>query len=104
MRFKHEVERRGLGEISRAAARALDTLPANHFCDVPAYRCSRFAWKFQLVSAQASLTIAAVNQGIAKRVFVARILPNQSIQDDRRIDALDIIAFVDHPAPPGLFH
>jgi hypothetical protein len=33
---------------------------------------------------------------------MARVLPNQPIENDRRVDALDIVALVDEPPPPGL--
>src|SRR5215204_5355325 len=33
---------------------------------------------------------------------MTRILPNKTIENDRRVDAIDIVALVDEPAPPGL--
>ena len=38
-----------------------------------------------------------------KRRLVSRVLPNHTIENDRRIDSLDVIALVDEPAPPRLF-
>jgi hypothetical protein len=34
--------------------------------------------------------------------LMTRVLPDQSIENDRRVDALDVVALVDEPAPPGL--
>ena len=35
---------------------------------------------------------------------MTRILPNKAIENDRRINSLDVVAFVDEPAPPRLLH
>src|SRR5688572_28390984 len=50
------------------------------------------------------MTLLTVNQRIAERIFVSGILPGQPIQDDRRIEAFDVVALVNHPAPPSLAH
>src|SRR6266404_1957685 len=96
MRAKHEVERTRFGEIRRAAVRTLHTLGANGGDDIGAARR-----QVELVSTQSRVALATVNQRITERIFVSRILPNQPIENDRRIKALDIIALVNHPAPPG---
>ena len=33
---------------------------------------------------------------------MSRVLPNFSIQNDRRIETLDVVTFVNHPTPPRL--
>ena len=33
---------------------------------------------------------------------MTRILPHETIQNDRRIDSLDVVALVDEPTPPRL--
>jgi hypothetical protein len=33
---------------------------------------------------------------------VARILPDEAVEDDAGVDALHVVALVHHPAPPGL--
>ena len=38
-----------------------------------------------------------------KRRFVTRVFPDETIENDRRVDTLDVVAFVDEPAPPRLF-
>src|SRR5688500_16256975 len=82
MRLKHQVERTWLGQFLRTA---IGTLAV-----------------FQLVSSQARLAFATVDQRITKSVFVSRVFPYQPVKNDRRIEALDVVALVDHPAPPGL--
>ena len=32
------------------------------------------------------------------------IFPNQTVQNDRRVQSFDVIPFVNHPAPPSLAH
>jgi hypothetical protein len=56
----------------------------------------------ELVRAHPALALAAIYERIVKRRFMARVLPNQSIENDRRVDTLDVIALVNEPAPPGL--
>lgn len=31
------------------------------------------------------------------------VLPNETIENDRRVDTFNVVAFVDEPTPPGLF-
>ena len=38
-----------------------------------------------------------------KRRFVARVLPHETVENDRRVDALNVVAVVDEPTPPRLF-
>jgi len=57
-----------------------------------------------LVGSKSTLTLAAINQRIVEGCFVTRILPDETIENDRRIDSLDVVAFVDEPAPPGLLY
>jgi hypothetical protein len=54
----------------------------------------------KLVSAQTAITLLAINQRVAERLFMARILPDQAIEDDAGINALHVVALVNHPAPP----
>ena len=34
---------------------------------------------------------------------MTRVFPNEAIENDRRVDTFDVIAFVDEPTPPRLF-
>jgi hypothetical protein len=34
---------------------------------------------------------------------VTRVLPHEAIENDRRVDPVDVVAFVYEPAPPRLF-
>src|SRR6185369_16316982 len=81
-RLQHGVERPGFGPVARTTGRTL--VIGN------------------LVGAKTAFALAAIDQPIIKRRLVTRVLPNETIENDRRVDTLDIVTFVDKPAPPGL--
>src|SRR5215218_8031604 len=81
--LQHGVERAGFGPIAGATRRALLI--------------------GDLVGSKTSFALAAINQPIIERGFVARVLPNETIENDRGVEALNIVAFIDQPAPPCLF-
>src|SRR6185369_935022 len=58
---------------------------------------------FEFVSAHAALALATVNQRIVKSRFVSRVFPDKPVENDRRINTLDVVAFIDEPTPPRLF-
>src|SRR5690242_13749950 len=80
-RAKHHVEIARLGEVRRTAVR---TLP------------------FDLVRAHSRFALTTVNERIVERRFVPRILPHEPVENDRRINPLDVVAFVNQPTPPRL--
>ena len=55
------------------------------------------------VSAIAFLRILVVNQGIVKRIYVTRSLPNSGVHEDGRVDAHDVLVEQSHRLPPVLF-
>src|SRR5687767_8433578 len=57
----------------------------------------------QFVEAKSSLTTSAINQRVTESLLVPAVFPDQAILDNRRIQALDVVALVNQPAPPGLF-
>ena len=80
--LQHRVERARFRPIARAARRTLVV--------------------HDLVGSKTTFTLAAIDQPIVERRFVTRVFPHESIEDDRRVDPVDVIAFIDEPAPPGL--
>src|ERR1051325_11299218 len=84
MRAEHEIEGTRLSQILRSAIRTFAI--------------------YKLVGSQARLALPTIKQRSRKSLFMSRVLPNQAIQNDRRIEPFNIIAFVNHPAPPGLLH
>src|SRR6185369_2251116 len=81
--LQHGVDRPRFGPVARATGR---TLVVDN-----------------LVGSKAAFALAAIDQPIIKRRLVTRVLPDKTIENDRRVDALDVVTFVDEPAPPGLF-
>ena len=55
----------------------------------------------QVVRAEAELAVAAVDHRVAEAGDVAGGLPDARVHDDRRVDALDVVAQLDHVPPPG---
>src|SRR5207245_10220587 len=77
---KHDIDRSSFGKLFSSALRMLAVI--------------------QRISASADNALATIDQRIVDRIFMAGILPDQSVQDDRRIETFDVVALVNHPAPP----
>src|SRR5207249_7125838 len=95
VRAEHQIEWTRFGQVGRAAAWTLHTFRMKGFFD-----CGARRGKIELVGPQATVALTAINQRIAERVFMSRIFPHQPVQNDRRIDSFDVIAVMNHPAPP----
>src|SRR5258706_7418739 len=113
MRAEHQIERTRVGPICFTAVRTLYLSTSkgrtNGYDDNPdpvsAFGCLFLSpFLLQLVGTKPTVTLTTINQGIAEGILMPRIFPDQSIQNDRRIKPFDVVAFVNHPAPPGLAH
>src|SRR6266568_8477844 len=90
-RLEHQVELAWRGEGPLAAADG--ALPV---------RLAGRALDPRVVGAKPVLTVLAIHQRIGEPGHMPRCLPNLGMHEDRGVEALDILPFVDHRAPPAL--
>ena len=57
----------------------------------------------ELVCAEARLALAAIDERVVEGRLVLGVLPDEAVEDDGGVYALDVVALVDEPAPPRLF-
>ena len=89
--LEHQVEQPRLGERALAAAHgALRVRLAGRALDA------------RVVGAEAVLAVPAVDQRIGEAGDVARGLPHARVHEDGGVETLDVVARVDHGAPPAL--
>ncbi len=82
--FEHEVKRPGLGQIFAATGRTLFNA----------------IFLRKLVRPKPGLAGSAVNHRIAKRLLVPARFPYRPVHQNRAIHSDDVVALVDHDAPP----
>jgi hypothetical protein len=88
VRLEHEIELTRLGEVALLGlARVLGGL-------APAGRL------VELVGAEAQLAGLAVDQRVGEPLEMARGLPDARVLDDRRVQGDDVVALLQHRAPP----
>ena len=84
--LEHEVEASRLGERAALAAVGARDLAGR---------------ALQVLRPEAELAVAAVDHRVGEARDVARDLPDPRVHDDRGIEAHDVVALLDHRAPPG---
>ena len=87
--LEHEVELARLGQVAvRRLARMLRRPP-------PAGRL------LEVVGAETELARLAVDERVGESAHVAGRLPDTRVEDDRRVEADDVVALLDHRLPPA---
>src|SRR5262245_21201246 len=79
-RFEHRIEITWFSQIGRTAVRTFGVL--------------------QVVGAMARFTFAAIHESVGERGLVARITPDQTVHQDRRVQAFHVVALVNDRTPP----
>ena len=96
--FQHRIESARSRPVSRTTGSTLDVQCHVHRAPAVSLRHPDKV----MISPEATLTFAAVYKPVIKRVFMSAVLPHQAIQNDRRVESFNVVALVDHPAPPSL--
>jgi hypothetical protein len=99
---EHQVERPRLGEIGGAALRALQLLGGDGFVDLgQPLRVAALLRDEHVIGAWPRLAVAAVGHRIRERRLVARVLPDQAVHQDGRVQPFHVVAVVNDRPPPG---
>ena len=56
-----------------------------------------------IIGAEAVLAVPAIHERVGEAGHVAGRLPHPGVHEDGRVEALDVVAGVDHRAPPAVF-
>ena len=92
---KHQVERTSLGQVLRSALRASQFFRRDRGVDLSqAFRIASLLRRKDVVGARSGLARTAIGHRIREGGLVARVLPDQAIHEDGRIQPLHVISLM----------